>query len=116
MLCKHPSSTVLAILQAAMQMLHNVRKEAERQPDLARIRLQIGINAGPAVEAILGRQLLPRWKLFGDTVNTASRMKSNGMPNRIHLSEMARDAVAEAMLQVLQANGVNTGTSAEAGR
>ena len=59
-------------------------------PEMNNITLQIGINAGNAVETILGRELLPRWKLFGDTVNTASRMKSSGKPGRIHVSERVR--------------------------
>lgn len=62
-------------------------------PALAQVTLQIGINCGTAVETILGRELLPRWKLFGDTVNTASRMKSFGGPGRIHISERVRQQI-----------------------
>lgn len=48
--------------------------------------LQIGLDSGSVVETILGRRLLPRWKLFGDTVNTASRMKKHGRPGRVAFS------------------------------
>ena len=66
------------------------------------VALQIGINSGTVVETILGRELLPRWKLFGDTVNTASRMKSHGGPGRIHVSLSTRGLVMDTVTSTLK--------------
>ena len=51
-----------------------------------RLELRIGLASGPAVGGVIGRQRI-LFDLWGDTVNTAARMQTTGVPGRIQASE-----------------------------
>eukprot|EP00931_Biecheleriopsis_adriatica_P005467 TRINITY_DN106988_c0_g1_i1.p1 TRINITY_DN106988_c0_g1~~TRINITY_DN106988_c0_g1_i1.p1 ORF type:complete len:1197 (-),score=246.02 TRINITY_DN106988_c0_g1_i1:9-3548(-) len=50
------------------------------------VEFKMGIHTGPIVAGVIG-QKLPRFRLFGDTINTAARMMQKGLPGELQFGE-----------------------------
>lgn len=64
------------------------------EPDSMTVQLRVGINAGPAVDGVVGDGRF-RYGVRGDAVNTAVRMETMGRPGRIQASQALHDRLED---------------------
>ncbi len=75
----------------ALDMLTAI--EACKMNGESALSIRVGIHTGPAVAGVIGVKKFV-YDVWGDTVNTASRMESSGLPGRVQLSEQTAALLA----------------------
>ena len=90
---QQPNAAV-AVAEMALSMLEVVER-AGRAID-KKLQLRIGVHTGgPIVAGVLGTHKIA-YDVWGDTVNTAKRMESYGLPGQIHVSAATRRLLGDA--------------------
>ncbi|MBT8310335.1 MAG: tetratricopeptide repeat protein [Bacteroidia bacterium] len=75
------------ICQAGLEIIEFVQKtKRDFDHKLAKFDIRVGINTGPVVAGVVGTKKF-QYDIWGDSVNTASRMESSGDINKVNISE-----------------------------
>jgi class 3 adenylate cyclase len=83
----------LAAVDMATAMLRSVSDLVAH--DGTPLRLRVGVATGPAIAGVIGTRKFS-YDLWGDTVNTASRMESHGVPGCVHVDAATKELVGHA--------------------
>jgi class 3 adenylate cyclase len=70
------------VVDLGLAMIDVAAEEGGRMADL---RLRVGVNSGPVIGGVIGHRKFA-FDIWGETVNIASRLESQGIPGRVHIS------------------------------
>ncbi|SMF02411.1 adenylate/guanylate cyclase domain-containing protein [Pseudobacteriovorax antillogorgiicola] len=85
--CPHHAETLASF---ALDLLESVENFNTTSP--IKIQLRVGIHSGPVVAGVIGKKKFI-YDLWGDTVNTASRMQSTCLPGQIQVTKPVFDRI-----------------------
>lgn len=83
-----------AIIRAALEMQQflGLRSRERKMEQLHHFEARIGVHTGPVVAGIVGIKKFA-YDIWGDTVNVASRMETNGEAGKVNISETTYDLI-----------------------
>jgi class 3 adenylate cyclase/Tfp pilus assembly protein PilF len=88
----HPRDVVRAAI-AIREFMNELKIKKQAEGKLF-FRIRIGIHTGPVVSGIVGTKKFA-YDIWGDTVNTASRMESSGEPEKVNISGTTYELVKD---------------------
>lgn len=82
------------VVLAALEMQNFLDKRKKENPKSLLFQLRIGIHTGPVIAGVVGKKKFA-YDIWGDTVNTASRLESSGEQGKINISSSTYELVKD---------------------